>query len=78
MDAGVVALQNDYTTLSLQVQSVVDLIAQLRASIAAGGVDPVDEAALVQLDTQLQALSTALGGAITPPAVVPAAAKPAA
>ena len=73
MDAGVVALQNDYAALSVQVKSVVDLIAQLRASIAAGGVDPVDEAALVQLDTQLQALGAALGGALTPPAAKPVA-----
>lgn len=77
MDAGVVALQNDYTALNLQVQTVVTLIAQLRATIAAGGVDPADEAALVTLDGQLQALSTALGGAIAAPSVAPAVAKPA-
>lgn len=81
VDATVTDISNKVTALGVQVQTAVNMIASLQNQINTGAIDPADETALQQVDTQLATIMSTLSAALPPatpapaPAPAPAAAK---
>jgi hypothetical protein len=73
VDATVADIQANVSALDLQVQTAVKLITDLRAQIAAGGIDPTDATALAQVDAELKTVLASLGGTLNPAAAKPVA-----
>lgn len=64
MDAQVTQLQQGFVILTNLVSEVATIVTGLRS----GAIDPADEAALVNLNTQLATIDGALQNIVTPPA----------